>query len=444
MYCPKCGYVVDSDWNICPDCGFELHKIAQKNVSKVEKTNIELPTRNITHAQKSVQKRTSLLIVGILITVLLIIFIMISIFFLLRDKNAPSQIGTSINNDIEGKQKNTDTFTELDFEELIGKPEEALREFGLEYDNGAWGYRTMDDKVQVYCTDGIVDGIIITGNGTPSFHGVSIGMSEAEACKLLSDKYSEYRFMSNADGKTFVNLDVKGMVSYRFADSKISMIMYGMMTDIDIAGYQEEMKAEYIFPDSDKRYLSEDEIRCVGRTGLAIGRNEIFARHGYIFQDETFSEYFMKTSWYTGTISAKDFNSEEILNDFEKENIELIKKVENETNDVEGQKSEKQEVLDNAYDFVAGKKFHMIDSQMSVEFTASGEFIAIGYYGSAPLINKYSTYSFSAEYELYKDWWHYLTYVNIEGNEYFFRYFNNGQISLDGTGEFAGWYELVQ
>ena len=89
------------------------------------------------------------------------------------------------------------------------------------------------------------------------------------------------------------------------------------------------------------------------------------------------------------------------------------------------------------------KKFHKVDSQLSVEFTSTGDFVAIGYYGSAPLTNKYCTYSFSAEYALHKDVMQYLVSCNIDGIEYYFRYFTNGKISLEGDGEFSGWYELI-
>ncbi|RHR27099.1 zinc-ribbon domain-containing protein [Clostridium sp. AF19-22AC] len=107
------------------------------------------------------------------------------------------------------------------------------------------------------------------------------------------------------------------------------------------------------------------------------------------------------------------------------------------------QEAEKQAAIDNAYNSVVDKKFHKVDSQLSVEFTSTGDFVAIGYYGSAPLTNKYCTYSFSAEYALHKDVMQYLVSCNIDGIEYYFRYFTNGKISLEGDGEFSGWYELI-
>ena len=54
-----------------------------------------------------------------------------------------------------------------------------------------------------------------------------------------------------------------------------------------------------------------------------IARNEIYARHGRMFNDAELQEYFNSCSWYTGYISAEDFD-EDILSDIEKSNRDLI------------------------------------------------------------------------------------------------------------------------
>lgn len=57
----------------------------------------------------------------------------------------------------------------------------------------------------------------------------------------------------------------------------------------------------------------------------------------------------------------------------------------------------------------------------------------------------YFDYSITARYEVYKDnqkeW---LTFITINGTEYYLRYFTNGNIDLSGDGEFDGWYNMVQ
>lgn len=83
--------------------------------------------------------------------------------------------------------------------------------------------------------------------------------------------------------------------------------------------------SSYIFKDINRTYLTNDELRNLSKDTLAFMRNEIFARHGYIFKDDPFKKYFESKSWYRGT---KDSVSESELNNYEIENIKLIKQFE--------------------------------------------------------------------------------------------------------------------
>ena len=76
---------------------------------------------------------------------------------------------------------------------------------------------------------------------------------------------------------------------------------------------------EVVHPiDLDK--LSADECR--------LARNEIYARHGRRFLDETVQAYFDSQDWYEGTIDADDF-SESVLNEYERKNADMILEYEN-------------------------------------------------------------------------------------------------------------------
>ena len=87
----------------------------------------------------------------------------------------------------------------------------------------------------------------------------------------------------------------------------------------------------------------------MGADKLRIARNEIFARHGYIFNDEELSQYFNSTSWYDGTIPSDQFDMDAVLNDFEKKNIELIERAENEADGTSAQNSEQFVILAGTY-----------------------------------------------------------------------------------------------
>ena len=52
-------------------------------------------------------------------------------------------------------------------------------------------------------------------------------------------------------------------------------------------------------------------------------RNEIYARHGRLFQDQQMQDYFNSCSWYSGQIAPEDFQ-ESVLSDIERYNRDLI------------------------------------------------------------------------------------------------------------------------
>lgn len=70
------------------------------------------------------------------------------------------------------------------------------------------------------------------------------------------------------------------------------------------------------------RILTEKDIAGLSKKELRIIRNEIYARHGYIFKTDDMKVYFSSQPWYKGTRS--DVSS--LLSDIEKKNVEFIKR----------------------------------------------------------------------------------------------------------------------
>lgn len=79
----------------------------------------------------------------------------------------------------------------------------------------------------------------------------------------------------------------------------------------------------YILYDSDRRYLSASEISCLSLQELCYARNEIYARHGRLFQSQELTDYFEQKNWYWGYIAAEQF-SENLLNDYERANVSAL------------------------------------------------------------------------------------------------------------------------
>jgi YARHG domain-containing protein len=79
---------------------------------------------------------------------------------------------------------------------------------------------------------------------------------------------------------------------------------------------------EFIFPNSDKKLISNKELNYCGKFTLLLAKNELFARKGYKFKNKQLSNYYNNMSWYTPNDNIK--NSADELNEIEKKNLELI------------------------------------------------------------------------------------------------------------------------
>lgn len=87
---------------------------------------------------------------------------------------------------------------------------------------------------------------------------------------------------------------------------------------------KEVEEEDYIFPDSDKRLLTEEDFEGKTKEDLRLGRNEIFARHGRIFQTADLNKWFTSKDWYEGKYSEAEFSNRVELNYYEKQNVNLI------------------------------------------------------------------------------------------------------------------------
>lgn len=79
----------------------------------------------------------------------------------------------------------------------------------------------------------------------------------------------------------------------------------------------------YLFP-SDREYITESDLSGKSKDEVAMIRNEIYARHGYIFNTEPFKSYFESQEWY---VPNENFN-DSIFSEIEKTNKDFLVKYE--------------------------------------------------------------------------------------------------------------------
>lgn len=80
-------------------------------------------------------------------------------------------------------------------------------------------------------------------------------------------------------------------------------------------------KDAFLFP-SDSVLITDEKLESLDDKTIELIKNEIYARHGYIFTDRALKKYFETFSWY----KPNDDYSPKLLNQTEKANIKIIKK----------------------------------------------------------------------------------------------------------------------
>lgn len=75
------------------------------------------------------------------------------------------------------------------------------------------------------------------------------------------------------------------------------------------------------YPFASTKELTNEDLKGLSDFDKKIMKNEILARHGFIFSDKELKEYFSKQDWY----KPKSKNVESMLSEIEKRNLEFIK-----------------------------------------------------------------------------------------------------------------------
>ena len=98
-------------------------------------------------------------------------------------------------------------------------------------------------------------------------------------------------------------------------------------TQDGFVGYEnQEGEDEYIFAQSDHEYLNEQDIAGKSKETIQQAINEIYARHGRVFQKADVAAYFASKSWYYPIQGKTDDQIVAEFNSYEKANVDFLAK----------------------------------------------------------------------------------------------------------------------
>lgn len=75
--------------------------------------------------------------------------------------------------------------------------------------------------------------------------------------------------------------------------------------------------------ETDQKYYTKEEFENEPMLVIHLAKNEIYARHGYIFTNKDLHNYFMGCIWYSPTCDSADFD-DSIFNEYERANLEIL------------------------------------------------------------------------------------------------------------------------
>ena len=202
-----------------------------------------------------------------------------------------------------------------------GSEGQSIREGGYIYDDGSSIYSTAEVK-----NDGTGLRIDINAMGYGGHQqGLSGGYLTAEGNGTYSctdeNGFGTFTLTVNSDGFTIVPVPAEGMETM-YNSIAGTYVYYGAGSAPEFA----METGEYILPTSDTAYLTDADVAGLSKEQIRLAINEIYARHGRIFEAEDLNQYFSSQSWYTPLYTADEFTAMEssLLNDYEKANIQFL------------------------------------------------------------------------------------------------------------------------
>lgn len=166
--------------------------------------------------------------------------------------------------------------------------------------------------------------------GYPTAYAANNGLFVNDGMSSMADRgKSCYWIRGNHEGQPSSMadwIDVKGEVRYNLEISEDEMggvrpaFWYSYM---ELEQEQRPGISDYVLEDSAVRYLIQEDLQGMSAEQLRLARNEIYARHGYQFDDPALNEYFTSKSWYYPAGGDKRFY-ECLLNIYEKYNVQMI------------------------------------------------------------------------------------------------------------------------
>lgn len=222
----------------------------------------------------------------------------------------------------------------VNVEESVLEIREAYNDIVEEINGKTYDKKVAQNGVITYSDNGEIKAIIVPGNTdgtvyTRSFYYDNTGLffayyeaDDAHRLYFVNGNLIRWRYSANAEkAQDAQNHDLESSPDYEYwsVTAKNESAYFWQLVQFD----ESMVETDYILEGSDSRYLDKDELDGMSADECRLARNELYARHGRLFDDEFLRAYFEQKDWYVGTIASGDF-TEDMLNEYEVYNRDLI------------------------------------------------------------------------------------------------------------------------
>jgi predicted nucleic acid-binding Zn ribbon protein len=196
-------------------------------------------------------------------------------------------------------------------------------------DKGQYEYRYQREDLYAYGSapgnDAVWDMWLKTGQY--ELYGCYVGQTLSDFEKTMSEagwQKEALPHFSYGYSKGDIHLEAELEVG---AVSQLAYYKDIELTQAEEPAEEEAEEDPFLIPYSSTRELTEADLYGFSARELTIARNEIYARHGYIFQSRELREYFNEQSWYTedptyteARLSALDIRNAVFIRDYQNDN----------------------------------------------------------------------------------------------------------------------------
>ena len=244
--------------------------------------------------------------------------------------------GNNLQGSIYSVQGTTQRIAEID--DIVGVIENGVCRYEFQDDGqgdrGTLYIKFLEDRIEIEVKDFVMADENRTGfaiSGSYTLLRAAENNSDPVIPETTADRQEIYyeRYYAIWDSEETMLSEIENRSVYRencsFYNDAVYYIQggggeYMMKTDISYL-------VEPLYP-TDLVYIEEEVFKDYPPLLLHLLKNEIYARHGYIFSDQDLDNYFRGLIWYTPQKGAAEFD-DSVFNEIEKHNLDILARLDN-------------------------------------------------------------------------------------------------------------------